>query len=78
MDAIDPVAIPQMRTELALQTAIAKKMADVQKLQGAEVLKLLEAVAQTGAQTGGAQTGGAQPAGAPQEPGRGEQIDTHA
>ena len=64
MDAIDPTAVPQMRTAMDLQTAVAKKLADLQKLQGTEVLKLLDAVAQI--------------AGAPQADGQGEQIDERA
>ncbi len=64
MDAIDPLALPQIATDMQIQIAIAKKMADMQKLEGAAVLQLLEGVAQAAA-----------PA---QEAGRGAEIDQQA
>ncbi len=64
MDAIDPLSLPQIATDMQLQIAIAKKMNDMQKMEGAAVLQLLEGVAQA-----------ALPA---EEAGRGVQIDQQA
>ncbi len=64
MDPVAPAALSQITVQMQIQTAIAKKVADVQKAQEAQVLQLLDTVAEIGAQA--------------QEPGAGAQIDQRA
>jgi hypothetical protein len=64
MDSTAPLTLPQMAVQMQIQTAVAHKVADVQKTQAAQVLQLLDAVAEIGAQA--------------QEPDAGTQLNEHA
>jgi hypothetical protein len=47
MDAIEAASLAQMATRMNIQIAVAHKVNDVVKLQGNQVLQLLEALAQS-------------------------------
>ena len=62
MDPMQAAAIPQIATQMKIQTAVVGKVTETMKHQGEQVVQMLEAVAQLA-------TG---------EPGKGTQIDAQA